>query len=169
MANVVLAAVLLSLAASGGGGDHRHDVRVAGLYLTRSYGFSLIIPKAYAGWRTAAPAPDHGVEVDLGPGRSLTVSAEFNAVGYPSLDALLDGELDTGRRAKPIRTTLGGRPALRGEVSKGRSREIVVVRQDGRDVDGINFIADLNTTAADERADERVLEEVLATFHRVPR
>ena len=97
------------------------------------------------------------------------MSAEFNALDYPSRGALLDGQLDAKARVKRVHTTLGGARALRGEVSNGASREIVVVRQDGRDVDAINFIADLKTTAPAEHADKRVMNAVLASFHVVAR
>ncbi len=166
---MVLAVALLSSSAVEVGAAHQHDVRVTGAYVNHNYGFSIAVPKGCSAWRNAAPGPDHGVEIDLGSSRTLTVSAEFNALDYPSLNALLSGELDSSPPAKHMRMTLAGAPALRGGVSKGAEREVVVVRQDGRDVDAINFILDLNTTAKAERVDERVMESVLASFRVIPR
>jgi hypothetical protein len=160
---------LLGLAASQAGASHRHDVPVTGVYVNRDYGFSVAVPAAHPAWQNAAPAPNHGVEIDLGPGRMLSVTAEFNAIGYTSLDALLGGELETGARRRVMHTRLAGAPALRGEVSKGQGKEVVVVRQDGRDVDAINFVVDLNTTEKAQRADEQILTEVIASFRTVAR
>ena len=64
---------------------------------------------------------------------------------------------------------LGGAPAMRGKTSSRRRSEVVVVRQDGRDVDAINYIADLNTSRASLRADEQVMNQTLASFRVFPR
>ena len=142
---------------------------VTGRYVNPEYGFSVRAPPGVRTRRSAAPSPNHGVEMILGAHRRISVFAAFNAAGYATSEALATSLLPLGSRAKIGVARLGGSPAAEAYLAKGDRRRLIVARQSGPEVDDVAVTVDLSTTALDFPRDRRTLDLVLASYRPVPR
>ena len=146
-------------------------VRVRGPYINLQYGFRFSAPPGSQARRLAAPAPNHGATVDLGPGRHIEVSAAFDAPGYGSTGALLSARLAEGAvkhlQRGPAR--LGGRPAEQAVFAGGDACHVLIVRQEGPADSAINYTAELISNRREIRADRARFAHALASFRFISR
>jgi hypothetical protein len=69
-------------------------IAVSGLYRNSQYAFAARIPSDFSGYRLAAPAPNHGFNIDL-PGRGndvIWVYAEYDALLLQTVEAVAKRE-----------------------------------------------------------------------------
>ena len=147
------------------------QVRVNGSYRNSEYGFRLGVPSDCQAWRAAAPAPNHGLRIDLGSGRTIDVSASFDAADYRSTAGLLTATVAdygqvTTRRSKVV---LGSKPAEEARLEFGGVQKVIIAQRFGPAGDAVNIIVELTTDHPHARNDEAVMDKVLRTFRHTPR
>src|SRR5713101_4038093 len=73
--------------------DHSNDVAQEGTYHNDKYGYSVSVPQGLKAFRMKAPAPQHGVMLELNKGE-LWVNGEYDASLARSVDAVVIRTVD---------------------------------------------------------------------------
>jgi len=114
----------------------------------------------------APPAPNHGIRIELGPGRTVEIGGEFDAALLGSSRAYIDAEL-YAEHATNVRyghSGLGKYSAEEARAVVGNENETLVVLR--RDVSGgVFYRAYLITDFAHLERDEKTFQVLLSTFH----
>ena len=145
--------------------------RVSGpTYVNNDYGYSVQIPAGQTAWMDTPPSPNHGVNIYLGPHRSIEIDASFDSALLGSTSAVANEVAGYVAGAQSVHSAdkLDGKPAERVVQTWPASdrRRVVVARWVGEDGPGnaINFVITLETTAADYRRDQAKFDEVVKSF-----
>lgn len=99
------------------------DIAVEGRYRNEKYGYSIVVPAGLHAYRMKAPAPQHGIALDLKHG-DVWVNAEYDATLARSVDVLGQTATDFWasseqlRILKSSRTTLAGLPTRDVELDR---------------------------------------------------
>jgi hypothetical protein len=144
-------------------------VPVHGIYTNIEYGFRVSLPNGMQGVMNAPPAPNHGVRIDLGRGRAIEITAEFDAALLGSARAFIDAELSSehGTNTRYSHSSLDKQPAEEARAMVGRECEILLVQR--RDVaGGVFYRAYLITDGAHLAHDLRIFRGLLSGFHEQP-
>ncbi len=160
----ILPALVLSMPASAQAPVG--TVPVHGVYTNSEYGFRVRLPNGISGVMSAPPAPNHGVRIDLGPGRAIEITAEFDAALLGSARAFIDAELsgEHGIKTHYSHSSLDKQPADEASAMVDGQDETLVVQR--RDVaGGVFYRAYLITDRAHLAQDERIFHGLLSTFH----
>ncbi len=152
-------------------------VHVDDRYRNENWGYEIALPRGIGGWMTDAPNPNHGVEIILGPHRTIQVSAEADSLEFNGTTALLDEMLepdDTARHAGARRVErrvigLGGLPAEEAIVRQEDAREVMVAQWIGPPEGPMNDQLWLTTDAAHEAVDTASFALVVASFRHFAR
>lgn len=123
-ARVILWAALgLTWSQGGLAQPRKGEVLVHGMYTNTDYGYSVVVPDRLRAGRMAAPAPQHGIVINLDHG-GLWVNAEYNTLAR-SLDelaaAVADGWFPGDQMRVKAKTpvSLAGLPALDVLLERG--------------------------------------------------
>jgi hypothetical protein len=137
-------------------------------YSNSEYGYSVRLPVTAPQIRNQAPAPEHGLAIDLPSGGRIWVDGCFDAGFQKSARRALQQILDEsgGKLVAPVKAgRLAGLESARASYSKGVvvSTRIVAYRTH-RQAIGILYTLGLDTTHSNWTKDEKVFERVVRTF-----
>jgi hypothetical protein len=139
-------------------------VLVNGAYHNEQYGFGVSVLQTRA-YQPTGRDPDHGIIILLGEGRTITVSAMYDAAFYGStksqLNHRLQGEhFDSVKRSAAV---LDGKPAAQAVLQNGKNITKVVVQRRNGD-DGILYSAELTTNKDFQSEDLKTFDSIVRTF-----
>ena len=142
-----------------------HMVFVKSGYRNNHFGFEVPMLAGVKAYRDAPPNPNHGVLYILGKGRTIAVSASYDAAEYGStkvqLDRWLEGE--PVERVERAPATLAGKPAEQATLHKTTTvTKVVAQRRDERG--GILYELVLTTTDSHLARDGAKFEGIVASF-----
>ncbi|MDR3482274.1 MAG: hypothetical protein P4L91_16360 [Burkholderiaceae bacterium] len=138
-------------------------VPVNGSYRNEQYGFGVSVLQTRA-YQPTGRDPDHGIIIVLGDGRTITVSAMYDAAFYGStksqLNHRLQGEhFDSVKRSAAV---LDGKPAAQAVLQKGKNITKVVVQR--RNAEEILYSAELTTNKDYQNEDLKTFDNIIHTF-----
>jgi hypothetical protein len=114
------------------------EVDVTGQYLNRVYFYSLSIPPGLRGIRPGAPAPQHGISIELAPGIDdrILIDASYNSAELESIETMASSAMRSFVEAGliPVSTTST-------QLAGMTARESTLVRRDGKS--RINYVRSL--------------------------
>ena len=176
----ILAACILTLVATGQAGaadsftpfDNHATAGMTRVespfYFNRTYGYGVLIPEGQVAWMTAAPAPNHGYRIFLGPRRSMEMDASYDTALLGSTSAVAKDVASSvqGASVQTENDDLDGNLAERLTFSgPGDRRKVVVTlwQERGSD-DAVVYTVSLETTGAYLDRDQRVFDSMLGGF-----
>ena len=143
--------------------------KVAGQeYVNNNYGYSVRLPDGQVAWMNAAPSPNHGFRIFLGPRRSIEVDASFDSAFLGSASAVADDAAESLPSGKSVKSDdeLGGKHAVRVVVEGPDERRRIILANwvEVEKDDDINYEISLETTKPSFEQDERVFASVAKSF-----
>ena len=154
------------------GGSYAHAAQD---YTNPTYGYSVQVPDGARMLQPAPPLPNHGITVELGGRRNISIDGSYDAAFFGSAMSALRQTLayeHWAGRPRVWATRLAFLPAARAErVHNGRPQiRIAAYRARGADI-AVFYELDLDTDAAHAAQDEAVFNSILRSFtlHPMPR
>ena len=137
-------------------------------YVNNNYGYSVRLPDGQVAWMNAAPSPNHGFRIFLGPRRSIEVDASFDSAFLGSASAVADDAAESLPSGKSVKSDdeLGGKHAVRELVEGPEERRRIILANwvEVEKDDDINYEISLETTKPSFEQDERVFASVAKSF-----
>ncbi|HVC60010.1 MAG TPA: hypothetical protein VND19_06565 [Acetobacteraceae bacterium] len=144
-------------------------------YMNPTYGYSVQVPDGVRMLQPASPLPNHGITVELGGRRNISIDGSYDAAFFGSAMAALRQTLSYEHWAgKPFvrATRLAGLPAARAERGHNGRRQVRIAayRTRGAEI-AVFYEIDLDTDTTHAARDEAVFNSILRSFtlHPMPR
>lgn len=141
-------------------------------YSNTEYGYFVLLPKSAARTESQAPAPQHGVAIDLPSGGRIWIDGSFDANFQGSAKAALRQLLveSGGKITRPLKQTkVANLEAASASYSKSKvsSTRVVAYRPRTQAV-AIVYTFGLDTTRTKQREDNKLFESVVRSFSLTP-
>jgi hypothetical protein len=92
---------------------HAEEIVVKGKYSSVKYGYSVVVPGGIKAYRMKAPAPQHGITLDLSQSGAW-VNAEYDATLARSVDALATSTAEAWSSSDQLRIVKNGQTMVAG-------------------------------------------------------
>ena len=155
--------------------DHSNDVAEEGMYRNDEYGYTVSVPQGLKAYRMKAPAPQHGIMLDLNKGE-LWVNGEYDAILARSVDAIALSTAELWSAHDQLRvvgissTPLSGLAArdvvLERESFEGRINYVHLVVAYRAIPNGVGVVYTIGIQARTKNApDEKLFSALVDSFH----